>query len=366
MQPFQIFRSGRHTSASGATLTFTEEDLKAAAAVYDPQLHEAPITVGHPKDNLPAYGWIRSINFDEAEGLQAEPHQVEEQFAELVQAGRYKKRSASFYTPDSPANPSPGTYYLRHVAFLGAQPPAIKGLKDVAFSEDEEGVVEFFETYETAGLFRRMREWMIGKFGSEDADKVLPSYIIEDLEAAARRELDDVAVPATAFSETETGAPNMDPKEQTPPEDRTAEFAERENSLKAREEAIAAIEQSIAKKALSAQFDEHATAGRIRPADVPALVEFAASLDEAQTLEFGEGDEAKTVSPREFLLGFVANLPQAIDYGEHGGEGGSPEPIDNETVANRARAYQTKLKADSGRTVSFTEAVNAVRNGTDQ
>ncbi|STD22410.1 Uncharacterised protein [Enterobacter asburiae] len=67
--------------------------------------------------------------------LLAEPDQLDPQFAELVGNGRFKKVSASFYLPDSPNNPKPGTLYLRHVGFLGAQPPSIKGLKQVSFGE---------------------------------------------------------------------------------------------------------------------------------------------------------------------------------------------------------------------------------------
>jgi len=47
-----IFRSGRHTASSGASLAFTEADLAATAAAYDPALHEAPIVVGHPVTRL--------------------------------------------------------------------------------------------------------------------------------------------------------------------------------------------------------------------------------------------------------------------------------------------------------------------------
>ncbi|MDL6388248.1 peptidase, partial [Escherichia coli] len=68
---------------------------------------------------------------------------LDPQFAEMVTDGRFKKVSASFYLPDSPSNPKPGVLYLRHVGFLGAQPPSVKGLKQVSFSEQEEGVVEF-------------------------------------------------------------------------------------------------------------------------------------------------------------------------------------------------------------------------------
>ena len=56
------------------------------------------------------------------------------------------KVSASFYAPESKINPEPGQWSLRHVAMLGAQPPAVKGLKGFAYSEESdegEGVLDF-------------------------------------------------------------------------------------------------------------------------------------------------------------------------------------------------------------------------------
>ncbi len=96
-------------------------------ASYNPEHHEAPVVVGHPKSNGPAYGWVEKLK--RVGGvLMAKLKQVEPAFAEIVEAGRYKKRSASFYADGS----------LRHVGFLGAQPPAVKGLKDFAFDEGED------------------------------------------------------------------------------------------------------------------------------------------------------------------------------------------------------------------------------------
>ncbi|MBU1230253.1 MAG: hypothetical protein KKA55_08085 [Proteobacteria bacterium] len=140
--PIHIFRPGTQTDVSGTTLAFTEAMLEASAKAYDPALHEAPLVVGPPQTDAPAYGWVQALAFSQS-GLAASPHQVDPEFAELVRAGRFKKISASFYTPDSPQNPVPGVFYLRHVGFLGAAAPAVKGLKPVAFAAGEEGVVEF-------------------------------------------------------------------------------------------------------------------------------------------------------------------------------------------------------------------------------
>jgi hypothetical protein len=86
MKQLHIFRAGIHQPMQGGAIEFREADLAATAAAYDPAFGEAPIVVGHPKLDAPAYGWVRALR---AEGgdLVAEPHQVEPAFAEMVQAG---------------------------------------------------------------------------------------------------------------------------------------------------------------------------------------------------------------------------------------------------------------------------------------
>ncbi|MDR3629098.1 MAG: hypothetical protein P4L42_02050, partial [Desulfocapsaceae bacterium] len=182
----EIFKVGRHTALGGRTLEFGEADLRATVAAYDPLLHEAPLVVGHPGIDAPAYGWVKGLGF--SEGLMtAIPDQVDPAFAEMVNAGRFKKISASFYQPDAPANPVPGVYYLRHVGFLGAAPPSVKGLKSASFAASEEGVVEFGDWADQieAGLFRKLREWIISKFGQDEADKALPGWDVDTVQTEA-------------------------------------------------------------------------------------------------------------------------------------------------------------------------------------
>ena len=177
-------------------MTFSETDLEACANAYDPAIHEAPIVIGHPKTDLPAYGWVKSLAFSESGLLDAHPHQVNVDFAEMVNNGAFKKVSASFYTPDSKNNPVPGVYYLKHVGFLGAEAPAIKGLRQASFSESEEGVIEFneiafsgYNTLTVARILRRIREWLLVEKGQEVADTVLPDYELSGMENSAAYEI---------------------------------------------------------------------------------------------------------------------------------------------------------------------------------
>lgn len=61
---FEIFKAGTRTDNSGRTVTITEADVAQAAAAYDPALHEAPLVIGHPKTDAPAYGWVGSLQAD--------------------------------------------------------------------------------------------------------------------------------------------------------------------------------------------------------------------------------------------------------------------------------------------------------------
>lgn len=372
MKRFEIFRPGRHTASSGATLDFSEDALRAAVSAYDPGLHEAPIVVGHPKDNGPAYGWVSALHFNEETGaIEVDPDQVDPAFAELVQAGRYKKRSASWYLPDSKANPKPGTLYLRHVGFLGAQPPAIKGLKEVNFSEDD-GVVEFSDPHRwafgsIAAALRGLREWLIEKDGTEAADKAMPNYLLGDVDRAAN-EQDPAPVAAPTFTEedpmkieqlqaqvaqltADLAAAQANAK--------PADFAEREADLKAREDALAAERATIDRATVQARVDGAVNAGRVLPAKAKAVVDFAMGLATGEaSIDFGEGDQAEKITQREAYLRQIEASPKVVEFGELAADNGSKADgkADPVAIADKARDLVAKANAD-GKTLSFTEAV---------
>ena len=142
MEPIHFFRAGTHVAQDGREITFTEADLRSIATAYDPVVHEAPIVIGHPKTDDPAFGWVQSLEV-RADGLWATARQVDGSFADAVRNGSFKKVSGSFYAPRTKGNPKPDGYYLRHIGFLGAAAPAVKGLQPVAFNDDDTGVVNF-------------------------------------------------------------------------------------------------------------------------------------------------------------------------------------------------------------------------------
>lgn len=395
MKPFRIFRPGKHRAACGTVVEFTEDDLKRAVAAYSPALYAAPLVIGHPKTEDRAYGWAESLTYEDGHVV-VHPDKVNPEFSELVEQGAYRNRSASWYMPDHPNNPSPGNLYPKHIGFLGAVPPALKGLGDVAFAEGgqpvdfsaeehPDKVVEFANAADdawnlasmlssTARMFRGLRDWMLAEKGAETADQLLPSWNIEDLERQALRQEEKARNTDPGLSYNEPANPT--PKETTMTPEEIAKLQRERDEAQARvaqfterETAIAAAERMATVAAIDASLDAHVKAGRLLPAHRKAVANFMADLadgtgTDVATIEFGEAAEGKPapkLSPRAFMAAFLAGLPKAVDYNERGGNttanGGAMTP---KQLAAKATAKRDEIQQKEGRTISFTEATNLV------
>ena len=369
--PLHIFKPGRHTAMSGATLQFSEAALKAAASAYDPARHEAPLVVGHPRHDLPAYGWVQSLQYSDGAdghepGLYALPAQVNPDFADMVAAGAFKKISASFYSPDAPNNPAPGHYYLRHVGFLGAQAPAVKGLqppKIVNYSDAEAGVLTFgeWDDVDNASLWRGLRDWFIGKFGQAEADTVIPGYKVQSLEQGAQDELREAQAESSPEAVgTSPAAPAFADPAFPPPEPPVT--PEEKAALEAEN---ARLRAELARQRQAAVHQDHIAfcEGLVSQGFAPAWREFAvATLDHfaAEPLEFGEGDERKPML--DAFKDFLKGLPPAVRLGEQITTGQAAEAVDfsdPESIAAAAHVYQLQAE-QAGRPVSYAHAVAQV------
>jgi hypothetical protein len=330
------FKAGRHTTMGGEVIEFSEADLAATAAAYNPALSRAPLVVGHPKTDDPAQGWVAGLAANER-GLFAQADQLDPAFTEAVRAGRYGAVSAKFYRPTDAANPVPGVWYLRHVGFLGAAAPAIKGLDAPQFSDDGDGVcfadgVAFsgWTDRTVASLLRGLRDWMLTKFGREEADRVLPSYSLSDLEADAQREL-DVAVTAAAFSEpapasaapATASAPVAAPAP-TPPTEHTvteqeAQALREQLAANQRElDTLRAAEATRHQQAVQAEnvaFAEGlARDARIPTGQVALVAAIGQQLQASAEVQFGEGDAAQPL--HQAWRGLMQALPPLAGTGE--------------------------------------------------
>lgn len=143
-KPVHVFKAGSHTSAGGGAFTFSDAEIKAIAESYNPAKHKAPIVIGHPTLDAPAWGWVDQLTAVGGD-LFATESKVDPAFAEMRTAGRYEQRSIALYAPADAGNPTPGAWYLRHVGYLGAMPPAVKGLEQYTFADKGAATVAFSE-----------------------------------------------------------------------------------------------------------------------------------------------------------------------------------------------------------------------------
>ncbi|MBF0262463.1 MAG: peptidase [Magnetococcales bacterium] len=291
-----VFKSGRHADMSGTTLVITDADLTRTVAAYDPERWKAPLVIGHPRHDAPAWGWVSALSLENGT-LMATLIELDPTVIELVAQGRYRNVSVSFYTPNGPGNPAPGVYYPRHVGLLGAQPPAVKGLPQVAFHEDASSA-----------------PWAVG-------------------EACAPTEAESIATPPQPTMESRMHD-KIDKEEQSLQEmrerlalqerelaAREARFAEQMDGIAQREEVLRQAEEER-KQTRAAEFVDALVAdGRVLPRFRDGLVAFLVFLADAGMVEFAENQ-----GRRAFLEGFLKELPRQVDYAEHTPAGRDPAP----------------------------------------
>ncbi|MBF0180720.1 MAG: hypothetical protein HQM03_11925 [Magnetococcales bacterium] len=270
--PIVIFQAGRHADMSGTTLEITEADLERTVAAYDPARWRAPLVIGHPRHDAPAWGWVASLSL-QGGNLLAHMAELSPQVIDLVRAGHYRNVSASFYTPHGNGNPAPGVFYLRHVGLLGAQPPAVKGLPQVSFQEPaHDAALAMGKELATP------TDWNLTTMENAMSDT-------EEKQELARRSAELDA--------------------------QSARFAEQAADLTRREEQVrqAETEQQLAK--ITEFVDGLIADGRILPRCKEGLIAFLTFLTEAGVVAFAENQ-----GQMGFIKAFLAELPRQVDYAE--------------------------------------------------
>lgn len=126
----EIFKKGNHTDSSGKKINYTDDDINEIVNKYNLKVKEsdsfeAPIVKGHPGSDEPAFGWVERLQ-KKGDVIIAKLKDVTPELMKEIRDGRFKKVSVALYSDNM----------LRHVGLLGAMPPAIKGLKNVSFNEN--------------------------------------------------------------------------------------------------------------------------------------------------------------------------------------------------------------------------------------
>jgi hypothetical protein len=307
-----IFTAGTHTDDKGNEHVIDAAFLEQVAANLLPDQHEPPAVVGHPRTDAPAYGWACGLRV-EGDTLQAQFCDVDPAFESLVKEGKFKKRSASFYLNAANA-PGGRVPQLRHVGFLGAQPPAVKGLREIQFHEGEAITFESITFSEGEGMDdnevkktirEQIAEFFKTTFGSTKGEGTQASFSEGDV----RKLISD------AVSSVET------------------KFTD---EVKKRDAVIEKLRTQVDKHSGSAaraeivSFCENLGAGRFLPSfrrlGVIDFMEMLSTLDDkkvgvvAFAEEGGKEVEKKVeITPLIFFKSFLETLPPFIEFGERFG-----------------------------------------------
>ena len=318
-----VFRAGNHTDSNGTSRAFSEADLDSVVANHSAE-DAAPIVVGHPKTNDPAFGWTSKLR-RVGDRLQAMFNEVAPEFSDAVGKGHYKKRSVRIGSDDK------GGWKLLHVGWLGATPPAISGLSALNY-ETPETYIDFemadsFTPNVVSRSFRRLREWLLDHFDAATADRVLPSSEIDALDEHARtqlaRQLDNPDNnPPSSFSKPDNPKDNpeegdnavADKNPDTKQLQADLDKANAENKRLSKQVADHSHTErrSVCQALVDTAVDEH----KLSPAQAAGLPDFMASLpagDEAQ-IDFSVGEnKTRRATPSEFFADFVKALPEQAE-----------------------------------------------------
>lgn len=322
-QYIEIFKAGKQTDSAGNTHNWTASDLDKIIANL--KNHPAPLVVGHPKHNDPAYGWVADLK-REGDTLLMRAEKVDPQFEKLVQDGRYRNRSVRITeTKDG--------LTLGHVGWLGAAPPAVEGLKPVQFAEGDN--VKNYDFTEQV---------MTDAVNSQSTPPASPTQPTVTLDVAQKM-ANDAAEKAAAAAKQAADA----------------KIEKLEAELQKNSESLAFSQN----KQLT---DKLVTSTQIKSDQAAPLAEFMTCLQSAfpasKTFEFTQGDGKKALNPLDFFKGFLESLPKAVQLGVHSEFASQQEQVDftAEEQAEKIRDYVSE-KAKEGKTISFADAAAIVKRG---
>jgi len=336
----EVFRTGRQRDSVGNVRNWTDDDLDKIISQYEPAKHEAPAVIGHPKDNSPAYGWVEALK-KENDLLLAKFKDVVPEFGEAIRRGLFKKRSIALY-PD---------LRLRHIGFLGAAPPAVKGLSNIKFSDDDNLITLEFADKEDSnkhskkkreGEAMSFKEKMIAFYETLSESEFVEYFKGQKHSTDPKEKKDDPVTFSEADMKAATDAAIAKAVKETEAKSEK-EFAEKEEILRV----------SKTNEEIKSFCDGLSREGKIIPAWVKLGVkEFMESLvDDSTSLQFGEGAKQTKL---DFFKSFLAALPEVIDFSEVAKRG---DDDTNLTEGEKFEAFVAKAMKDN-EGLTYTEAMD--------
>lgn len=300
MKWIPIFRGGEQTDSTGKTKKWSDEDLDAIVNNYNSpdRSEDAPVVIGHPKTDDPAFGWVDKLK-RVGDTVFAMFKDVDEQFKEMVNKGRFKYRSVALH-PD---------LRLRHVGFLGAAAPAIKGLGAASFADGEFTEIELEFSEQHANVITRFFNAI------QDMMTDMPELFAEKQETDS----DDDDDKKDDVDDKNIEEDDMSDEKQFTQADLDAQKTTVENEfntkLSARDTEIATLKKQLADKEAkqrTADFESFcdglAPDGQeLTPKSRTAIMQFMESIATVEEYEFTEGDSTVKLTPVQQFQNVLKN-----------------------------------------------------------
>lgn len=291
----EIFKTGTWRPSTGGQTTFTGTDLDDMVASFE-ALNTQPgfvpaLKLGHSamqrffgnKQGAPRLGSVAKI-WRVGDKILANFRDVPDELVDLIEKDRYNQVSVEVF-PKYEFEGKTFKNLLTAVALLGAELPAVKGLKDLAsalFEEDD------FDEDQTRIVYSEERDEM-EKFTQEQVDALIDAALTK-----ATKEFEDSVDAKLADLTTRLAAQDEEIKtlrdDKAESEKTAAEFAETERKSK-----------------LKGIFDQGVKDGKLLPKQEESIMAMAASMS------FAEGDKTEV----QLFEDFVKDLPKQVDFKEH-------------------------------------------------
>ncbi|GAB3021677.1 hypothetical protein GCM10027098_16270 [Bowmanella dokdonensis] len=377
---FEVFHAGKHTDRHGQTLDFSRADLEQVVSNFEPG--KVPLIISHPEADTPVYGFAQSIKLSDDDKLYLDGDQVNVEFAKSVITGSYGRRSLGLKR-----NKQKG-WYIDHVAFLGAQAPALdlQPVGQYHFAAEQEPAPHQFEfsietqTADTlVRLMRGLRDFFVETLGIEKANQIVDKWELDWLQRASVKEdlQDDHLHPEFSKPKAEDDMGTITQEQldaaiakaaKDAADNTKAEFSQ---SLSDAEARAKAAEDKLAKAEFAKQVadnqklvDAAVTAGKLTPAQAAGYAEFMAhlqALDGDQAFEFSRNDGDNKEQVKSNLFEFAKQHLDSL--GTRSPLGDAPElhnagpAFSDDELDAKAVEYQKKHDCD------YVTAVTAVSGG---
>lgn len=325
-----IFKAGTLRDKSGRSQTYTPDHVRQMAKNFNPDHYKPPLILTHDvqgeadqslwRNKALSFGTPAKVRVHGGK-LQAgfDQDHLAPQFTELVKNRQVLAVSPGLYGPNHPANPNPGQWTLRHIAALGAEPPAIKGLGGlddlvVDFAEDDSD--EIYEFDDGLPLFEEELEPIY-----QERPMALEKILLGAIQALAASQNKTPNLPEGDLADYSEGDwQRLWEQVQPPPQPEFSETEQRlQEQLAAANQLVAEREAQLRERDLASFVEPLVGAGKVLPGEAKGLTRCLADLSDSQVYEFSEGIES---SPHDFLKTFLEQLPRRIEFGEVSAEAG--------------------------------------------